>query len=111
MNTILIESPVKPILEKLKNYLQDKYKNNLAQIILFGSQARGNARPDSDIDILIVLKNDFDYYQEVKQISPFISELCLEYDQLITCCFTTLQQWQTENSAFYRNIRQEGIIV
>ncbi|NJL69963.1 MAG: nucleotidyltransferase domain-containing protein [Microcoleus sp. SM1_3_4] len=32
------------------------YGEQLDKIVLFGSQARGNARPDSDIDILIVLK-------------------------------------------------------
>lgn len=109
MNTISTKSPLKPIIKTLKNHLQNEYKNNLVQIILFGSQARGDAKLDSDIDILIVLQNSFDYYQEIKKISPFISELCLEYNQLITCCFTTLQQWQTENSSFYRNIHAEGI--
>jgi len=110
MKAILTKSPVQPILKKLKSYLQNEYKNNLVQVVLFGSQAREDARLDSDIDILIILKNDFDYYQEIKQISPFVSDLCLEYNQLITCCFTTLKQWQTENSAFYRNICKEGII-
>jgi hypothetical protein len=34
-----------------------RYGENLSQIILFGSQARGNARADSDIDVLIVLED------------------------------------------------------
>lgn len=33
------------------------YQDELIQLILFGSRARGDAKQDSDIDILIVLKN------------------------------------------------------
>ncbi|GBF82695.1 nucleotidyltransferase domain-containing protein [Aphanothece sacrum] len=99
------------ILKSIEKYLKTIYQDELDQVILFGSQARGNATAESDIDILIILKHPFRYYQEVQRISEFISELSLEYNQLISCCFTTSEQWQTENSAFYRNIHKEGIIL
>ena len=31
-----------------------------AKVILFGSQARGDARPDSDVDLLVVFDDDLD---------------------------------------------------
>ncbi len=66
-------------------------------------------KKDSDIDILIILNRDFNYYKEIKKISQFISDLYLENNKLIVCCFTTVEQWEKENSAFYRNIKKEGI--
>lgn len=99
------------ILEKLNSYLQKTYKNRLAQVILFGSQARGDATQDSDIDILIILKDNFNDYQETQKISFFLTHLCLEYDVVITCFFTTLEQFNTKNNAFFRNIRKEGIVL
>ena len=42
-----------PILGQLKTYFIENYQNNLETMILFGSQARGDASPDSDIDILV----------------------------------------------------------
>jgi predicted nucleotidyltransferase len=99
----------KPILSQLCNYLKSTYQNNLKQVILFGSEARGNATLESDIDILIVLEKPFNYYQEVHKIGDFISNLCLEYNRLISCCFTTEEQFKNEDNAFYRNIKKEGI--
>jgi len=43
------------ILGGLHHYLEGLYCDRLIQIILYGSQARGHAQPDSDIDVLIVL--------------------------------------------------------
>ncbi len=100
---------IKPILSQLYDYLKSTYQNNLKQVILFGSEARGDASLESDIDVLIVLEKPFNYYQEVQKIGEFISNLCLEYDRLISCCFTTEEQLQNENNAFYRNIKKEGI--
>ena len=53
----MLQSPVKLqlLLNQLRDYLKDTYQNKLDQIILFGSQARGDVHKDSDVDILIIL--------------------------------------------------------
>ncbi|MFM5982893.1 MAG: nucleotidyltransferase domain-containing protein, partial [Sphaerospermopsis kisseleviana] len=50
---------VNKILEKVKAFLQKTYQDNLDKVILFGSRARGDHHADSDVDILIVLKEPF----------------------------------------------------
>ncbi|MDJ1179605.1 nucleotidyltransferase domain-containing protein [Roseofilum sp. BLCC_M91] len=95
----------------LKEYLQQLYQNNLDRVILFGSQARGEAEIDSDVDILIVLKHSFIYFDEIKRISGFISDLCLNYHLYLSCCFTTSETWNNSRTGFYRNVRKEGIEV
>ncbi|MBE9260637.1 nucleotidyltransferase domain-containing protein, partial [Dolichospermum sp. LEGE 00246] len=47
---------INKILEKVKGFLQKTYQENLDKVILFGSRARGDYHSDSDVDILIVLK-------------------------------------------------------
>ncbi|MDJ1168182.1 nucleotidyltransferase domain-containing protein [Roseofilum sp. BLCC_M154] len=95
--------------QKLKEYLKQLYQDNLDKVILFGSEARGEAEIDSDVDILIVLKQPFIYFDEIKRVSEFISDLCLDYQLYLSCCFATSQTWQKSETGFYRNLRAEGI--
>ena len=44
------------LLQDLKNELTNSFGSNLVNIFLFGSQARNTETPDSDYDILILLK-------------------------------------------------------
>lgn len=99
------------ILGELRQCLEALYGDHLIKMVLYGSQARGDARPDSDIDVLIVLKEPFDYSHETEQISFIIAPVCLEHNVVIGCAFVTLEQFQQGNSAFFGNVRREGIAV
>jgi predicted nucleotidyltransferase len=63
------------MLNDLKVHLECEYKDGLKDIILFGSQASGKAKKDSDYDVLIVLKNTYSAKDENK-----IFDLCYDID-------------------------------
>ena len=99
------------LLTSLREYLQQEYQERLICVILFGSQARGDATAASDIDVLIVLQDPVNASAELNRTSQFIAQLCLDHNLLISRLFIPRSRFETENSPLLRNIRQEGQVL
>ena len=52
-----MQEPYKSLLEKLTKFLQEEFQDKLISVVLYGSVARGDNRKDSDIDLLLVIKD------------------------------------------------------
>lgn len=70
------------ILKDFKEILTQRFGNNVDKVILFGSRVSGNAKEYSDYDILIVLKNDYDWHLE-NEILNLGCEINLKHDILM----------------------------
>jgi hypothetical protein len=69
INNMEMLSDYKQILNKFKQKLLARFKDDLISLVLFGSVARGKARKESDIDVLIILKDAPDsYYDRLKPV-------------------------------------------
>jgi predicted nucleotidyltransferase len=104
-------SNVQKVLKKLKKELPHIYGEQLDSIILYGSRARGDERPDSDIDILIILKDDFNYSEMLRLSSDLAASLSLENDVVISRAFVSKEQFEQRQTPFLMNVRREGIPV
>lgn len=102
---------VQKVLKKLKKELLHIYGEQLDSIILYGSRARSDARPDSDIDILLVIKGDFNYIELLKRSDDLAATLSLENDIVISRAFVSEKDYKERQTPFLMNVRREGIPV
>lgn len=81
-------------------------------LYLYGSRARGDFRPDSDWDLLILLDKDKEEYADFDTYSyPFIA-LGYDFDASISAHLYTMKQWEAMSfSPFYHNVEHDKIVL
>jgi predicted nucleotidyltransferase len=94
---------------KARENLKRIYGQRLRGVYLYGSAARGQLTPDSDIDIAIILDRITDRFDEHERTSQLASDMSLEYDTLVSFLFISEDDYQKGRFAVHRIIKEEGI--
>jgi uncharacterized protein len=99
-------------------YIQDILKKAIrtiapeAKVILYGSRARGNAREDSDWDILVILDKDSIQSDDFDKISYPVYELGWKFGKHFSTKIYTTKDWEKRSfTPFYKNIEKEGVFL
>lgn len=81
-----------------------------ATIILFGSQARGEATPESDVDFLVVQSEVDSRREEMTALSNLLRALRLPADVLVASR-RTFDKWSVIPGTIYHTARTEGKVL
>lgn len=85
--------------------------DNVEKIILFGSQARGDSKIGSDIDILVVVDIPKEQLAKIRrEMRNLASDISLERDELVSLIISDKQEYDDmANTLFYRNVAKDGV--
>ena len=99
------------LLACVKARLHAIYGDRLGGVVLYGSEARGEATPDSDIDILVLLTGPVALGQELRTIIAALYPLQLEIERPLHAIPVDMHVYEAGEFALYRHAQREGIRV
>ena len=97
------------LLRRIRSDLEAAYGSRLRLVVLYGSEARGEARPDSDIDVLVLLDEVADYGRELRRCIDALYPLALECERPISPTPVAIREYTTVDCPLYRRAHAEGI--
>ena len=97
------------ILIAIKKLVEER--DSSAKIYLYGSRAKGNAKKDSDWDLLILLNRDKITSEIENDITYPLYDLEFETGKIISSVVISRNDWETRHkiTPFYKNIQKEGV--
>lgn len=101
------ETIIKMLTETARNVVPTGSK-----VVLFGSQARGDANEESDWDILVLLDSQRVLLSDYDNIAYPIRAAGWDVDAIVNPILYTKTDWQNNsNTLFYKNVTKDGIVL
>ena len=98
------------LLAGIKQRLLRAHGHRLRAVVLYGSEARGEARPDSDLDLLVLLDGPIDYGKDLRTNINALYDLVLALDRPISAKPVDIAAFEAAEYPLYRNAKMEGIV-
>ena len=108
MNSLRLSSRANPVLAKFRASLTEMYGPRLERVILYGSQARGDAEADSDYDVAVFLENLTNRIAESNRIALTVSAILSETGVVIHAMPFPAGSY-LDRTMLMHEIRREGL--
>ena len=98
------------LLSAIKQRLLNAYGRRLRVVVLYGSEARGEARHGSDVDVLVVLDGPIDYAKDLRTNINALYDLVLALERPISAKPVDIAAYEAAEFPLYRNAKAEGVV-
>jgi predicted nucleotidyltransferase len=100
------------IVQELKRRVALQFPGWSCRMIVFGSRARGDAAPDSDLDLLLEIEAEQVDFPEKQRIRRLAGELSMEFGIVVSLLVTDRRlRHERGDFSIFESIREEGIPV
>lgn len=107
-----IDSDVARILGQVRPRLSEAFGPRLQGVLLYGSFARGDQQPDSDIDLMVLLEPPVDLGRDLWTIVKTLYPLQLEIPEHgIHGLPVSIESFEAGQFSLYRNAKSEGTLL
>lgn len=100
---------IDPVLTGFREAMQRLYGPRVERVVLYGSRARGDAKPDSDYDIAVFLRDLSSRWQEVRRIADVELSILDETGTMVHAMPYPAESWRNTSSPLMREIRKDGV--
>lgn len=94
-------------LARFRSSLAALYGPRLDRVVLYGSRARGDARPDSDYDVAVFLRDIGDRWQEIDRLTRLSTDILDDTGAVINALPFNASAYR-ERTPLMHEIRQDG---
>jgi predicted nucleotidyltransferase len=88
--------------------LRDLYGDRLVEVVLFGSRARGDANPDSDVDLAVILDRVESPWDELRRMDDVLWRHTLASGLTLSATPISRSSWEEGRRPLVRTARSEG---
>ncbi|MBI5694255.1 MAG: nucleotidyltransferase domain-containing protein [Nitrospirae bacterium] len=105
----MVAEETKSLLAEFRAELEKIYGARLVELLLYGSGARGEAGPDSDLDVVLVLKDLKTPSREIDRLADLLAEMNIRHGVLISVMPIDTESYKDATGPFWNNVRAEGV--
>jgi len=99
------------VFDRMRSMLASAFGERLRGVVVYGSQARGEAAQDSDLDLMVLLDGPVHLGADLETIVGALYPLQLEIERPIHALPVALASFEAGEYAVYRNAKREGLFV
>jgi predicted nucleotidyltransferase len=105
----MMENPQdNPVLKRFRVAVTEIYGDRIERVVLYGSRARGDDKPDSDYDIAVFIKDPSSFYDESGRLAAITTDILEDTGAVISATPFPAGAYR-ERTGFMHELRIDGL--